>query len=234
MVSVNKNVDVSKPVKGVPKPVLAYVMYKDEGGFTSATKHVVTDEKLGLGRVVSLSYLADEFENAGAGISDLELLPESVFVNSRETLAWVSKAEKRAMWFNLGGKRRGFNVWWPHLIYIADKKRNSLRVFAVRNAKRPTLDTKLYHAPLMNISDDGVLCAGSARLPRKLCVETLDRIEACVTDSCFTHVNHRETIRGISTNSEHVGFWRGKEKAKGRVKVGDLNQRGTLAEVLGR
>lgn len=234
MVEINKSIKVSNPVKGVPKPVLAYVLYSDDRGLTGATKHKVVDEKLGLGRVVSLSYLADEFENAGSGQGDVELLPESVFVNSRNTLAWVSKAEKRAIWFNLGGKRRGFNVWWPHLVYIANKKYRSLRVFAVQNGKRPSLESKLYHAPLMNISSDGVLCEGTARLPKNLCVGSLARIEACITDSCFTHVNHRETIRGVSSNSAHVGFWRTKEKTKERIKVGELNHCGTLGEVLGR
>lgn len=50
----------------------------------------------------------------------------------------------------------------PALVFKASAK--SLYVFALKNAKRPTLETALYKAPFFNCYADGSVCMGTVRL----------------------------------------------------------------------
>jgi len=160
------------------------------------------------------------------------LLPETVFVSNRRMFAWTSPSRYAPMWFSINGRQWANRVWWPNLVWIASKEQRRLKVFAVGRSSRPTLETILYHAPLMNIGDDGDLCEGSAKLPRRLDESRIGDIEACIYDSNFTHVNHEHTIKGCRGNRGHVAFWRQKEKMNTPIRVAELVRKGTLGEVL--
>lgn len=134
------------------------------------------------------------------------------------------------MWFVEAGT--SVSVKWPHLVFIASEQ--NLRVFAVLGNKRPTPETKLYHAPLMNIFSDGRLCFGSAVRPDRITVDSIPEWSAAIFDSRFSHVNHQRTIKGASTSAEHARWWRNRNgedktpKASDLVRIKNL----TLADVL--
>lgn len=231
MVSVNKDLNVSSPVKGIPTASTAYVLYKVGETYCSATRHAVDDGKLGMGKVISLKSLADQLGEVGPG-AEPAILPDSVFIHTTRLFGWTTPTRKHPMWFNVGGKRRGCNVVWPNMLWLADTKQRLLRVFAIGKGGRPGYESPVYHAPLMNIDSWGRLCEGSAHLPRKMTVEKLAEIEACVFDSYFTHVNHEKTLRCATDNRGHIRFWRTKERTRENVRVRELVRIGTLREVL--
>ena len=231
MVSIVKKPTLTDPVRGVPTADRAFVFYRDDKGYCAATEHQVRNGKLGLGRVVSMRNIGDRFAritDAGAAF----ILPESVFVSTQNQFAWVSPARQHPMWFRVNSRHWAHRVWWPHLLWIADKRRRRLKVFALGSKRRPTMNTIVYHAPLMNIGVDGSLCEGSARLPRRLSETVLSEIEACVYDSNFTHVNHDHTLRAAPDNRAHIAYWREKERSGNRVKTRELIRVGRLAEVI--
>lgn len=232
MVSISTDVNVSRPASGAPKPLVAYVLYGDEQGASVATEHPIINEALGIGEVVSISHLAKTFEEAREGRDALSLLPANVLMDSTTTLLWTRRARKQPMWFNVSGKRKGYTVWWPTLLFLADKGEHTLRVFALKNGKRPSEDSQVYNAPIMNVSTNGLLCEGSAELPRELSMDTMGAIEACVTDSCFTHVNHPSAIKGARTNKDHIAYWRNKERSGDKVRAKELVPYRHLSEVI--
>jgi len=231
MVSVVENVNLSEPVRGVPVADVAYVFYHDGNEHCAVTQHRVREGKLGPGRVVSMRSISERFAKI-TGSNATCLLPERVFISNQKMFAWHTQAHYAPMWFSINGQQWAHRVWWPNLVWVVDKQQRRLRLFAVGRSTRPTLETVLYHAPLMNIGGEGTLCEGSARLPRRLDEGHIGEIEACVFASNFTHVNHDQTLKGIEGNREHVAFWRRKEKLKDRVRVAELVRKGRLGEVL--
>lgn len=231
MVCVYDNLSVSSPVKGAPVAATAYVLYRAGSSYCTATQHSVSDGVLGLGKVVPLKALVEQFQNVQpSGVPDL--LPDSVFVSTPGLFGWTTRGRFRPMWFNVADKRRGFSVCWPNLLWLADTNKRSLRVFAIGRSGRPSYDTRIYHAPLMNIDLRGFLCEGSAQLPERMEVTTIDAIEACLFESCFTHVNHHHTLRGGAGDRAHVAYWREKERSRKAVRVRELTRAGRLRDVL--
>lgn len=232
MVAISREIDYSDPVKGIPTAALAYVLYEQNGSVCAATKHEVVDGRLQLGRVIGLDMLARDLaskEAAGA----VELLPPSVLVVSPSLLVWTSPQRFADMWFRVTGRTVCYRVWWPRLVWLADRRGRGLRVFALGGGGRPTLRTRLYHAPLMNINAWGTLCEGSATLPPSVNIATMAEVEACVFESCFTHTNHDKTMRGGADSKRHVAFWRDKGRTRERVKVSEMTPYKRLEEVLG-
>jgi PRTRC genetic system protein B len=231
MVTIAKDVDVSDPVRGVPVAERAYVFYDNGSGYCAATEHLVRNGKLGLGKVVSMRSIGDRFARITGNDRPI-LLPENVVVSGGSKFAWYTKARRDDMWFNVNGRRFACRVWWPNLLWIASKSNRQLRIFALGRGSRPTAESTVYHAPLMNIGGGGHLCEGSARLPRRIDEEHIAEIEACVYESNFTHVNHDQTIRRAKTNKDHIAYWRRVEKEKRRVRVSDLVKIGKLGDIL--
>lgn len=233
MVAINTTVGLSKPVSGQPVAKVAYVLYEVHGHIGAVTRHAVRGGRLGVGQAVSLENLGKAL-NQGGDAELAVLLPANVVAYSKNLMAWTTNARKARMWFNVGGRHLGFRVTWPPMFWIVDRQRESLRVFALGSAKRPTAQTRLYHAPLMNIGADGVLCEGTARLPKTLSIAEIGEIEACVFDSCFTHTNHTGTLKGGADDRTHLAYWRNKERTCARVKVGDLTYWGRVEDALRR
>jgi PRTRC genetic system protein B len=231
MVSIVEDLNMSEPVRGVPVAERAYVFFHDGTEHCAVTQHRIRNGKLGPGRVVSMRSIGDRFARI-TGSDKVRLLPENVFISNQRLFAWVTPARYDAMWFSVNGRQWAHNVWWPNLLWIAERDTHRLRVFAVGGSGRPTMETILYHAPVMNIGGSGLLCEGSAQLPRQLDEEHISEIEACVYESNFTHVNHGQTLKGIKGNRGHLAFWRDKEKLKDRVRVAELVSKGRLKEVL--
>ncbi len=231
MVNVVENVNIANPVSGIPVAASAYVLYESNGAMCAATKHRIKDNKLGLGRTISLSRLKSEFSES-ASESEAELLPSNTLVYSENRMLWHTPAVRKPMWFLMQGKSNGFEVWWPNLLWDVDRVRKRLSVFALGRSTRPCPESIVYHAPLMNIDSAGVLCEGTARLPRELNLSSIDRIQACIFESSFTHVNHNATLRSGASDIEHMQYWRKQSRSMSRVSVKDMSSFGRLRELL--
>ena len=75
-------------------------------------------------------------------------------------------------WYISYNAKTNFSIIYPALLFCLEKDKqeepNGLIVFALPSNQRPNENTHLYHAPLMNIYSNGVVCQGNATLPKKI------------------------------------------------------------------
>lgn len=153
------------------------------------------------------------------------LLTPNVLLSLPEETLWYRPAQRRAMWIRYGKTRRALTVPWPALVFHA--RDGGLRIAALRAAnKRPDENTRLYHAPLMNIYENGSLCLGNIT-PPSCGLSGMAAWEAAVYDTLFTHTNHRNTLRlrtkGKDDNIALYRFWHQLHKDEAtRFPVGAL------------
>ena len=117
---------------------------------------------------------------------------------------------------------------------------NGLIVFALPSNQRPNENTHLYHAPLMNIYSNGVVCQGNATLPKKIIsiAECMNDVEKTVLASNFTHVNLEKTLNAkeVVTTQNLLAFWSAKANTKSlrnaKVRMRELTRFMRLGEFL--
>jgi PRTRC genetic system protein B len=209
------------------------IVFTQAGKLTLTTRHLIFNGKLGRGKPVDGQHILEEVvsENRRAerehneqGIQrgSVELIPNTVLYDSSKTLVWYKKAQQRMMWFRVG-KTLQLRVWWSTVLFVVNRTSRSLSVFALARNTRPTLDTKLYRAPFMNIDGTGDFCFGSATLPKDLSANNITEIEQCLYDSNFTHLNDESTGHILFSNdTAHLKFWRSQQKQNAKIKVTDL------------
>jgi len=137
------------------------------------------------------------------------LLPPNVLAVGNDLVMWWLSPGVRTFYFdtttqdaNNIGKRAG-KARHPGLIFVAG--RNKMWVFAVKGETRPESGTPLYHAPLMNVWDDGKVCTGTMPIPDEALVSAIGKWEDSFFGSAFTHPNHPKAVKykgGIHA------FWR--------------------------
>lgn len=224
------------------RPRFAVVFHEDSdtNNIVCATQHQVnSNNTLSLGRVVSAPHISKAFSELNTGFSKqiFSCIPETVLYDSSERLVWYKRRFIGDMWFRVGSKPQRFTVEWPCLLFIVEKAQRQLRVFALPSNARPSANTRLYHAPLMNINGQGVLCQGTATLPSQITIETITQCENTIFDSQFTHVNHEFTLRKETSNKKHLAFWKSKSKTKTqppeRVSVKEMKfTKNTLGDIM--
>jgi PRTRC genetic system protein B len=233
----------------VTKPVKALIIQqisKDPFARGNGASFIVTEHKIhqrpgdavpmiGAGKALSKAgcrRVATQLAGIGERPDDGApvFLPDNLLVASKSILCWHEPSKVRPMWFIEAGT--SVSVKWPHLVFVASER--GLRVFAMLGNKRPTTETKLYHAPLMNIYGDGRLCFGSAVCPDRITVDSIPEWNAAIFDSRFSHVNHDRTIKGAVTSTEHARWWRDRNGQDKALKASDLVRikNLTLADVL--
>lgn len=85
----------------------------------------------------------------------------------------------------------------PTLLWKATKKH--LYVFALKNNSKPTIKTKLYHAPFFNVHDNGNVCMGTVDINIDNDCSLEDFIaqwESYFFDSYFSHLIDGNPIKG--------------------------------------
>lgn len=89
-----------------------------------------------------------------------ELMP-----GGKYNMIWYRPAEKRQIYFSEALHIPSGKAWVPSLIYKVDA--GDLYVYALtRETGRPTQKEKLYQSPFHNVSDNGSVCLGSARIKK--------------------------------------------------------------------
>ena len=151
------------------------------------------------------------------------LLPETLLLQERGRIVWVRPAAQRRMYFRPSvGKPFSVKAWWPNLVFEARRER--LRIATYAGRERPCASTPLYIPPLMNVSDDGAVCRGSANEQIGTELEDVPRWEAVVFETNFSHVNSQHTLRSRKPVSDaaHLRYWRAKAKRGERVRPREL------------
>jgi len=95
-------------------------------------------------------------------------------------------------------------VQHPGLVFQAS--RSGFRAFAVKGTERPTADTVLFEPPYFNTWDQGKICIGSAKVPRRINVGSIAGWEEGFFSSAFTHPNHGG--KRIDFKDGFFAFWR--------------------------
>jgi len=135
------------------------------------------------------------------------LLPANVLaLGSDRTMWWLPPGE-RTFYFQCNepskiGHRAG-KGFHPGLIFVASA--NSMWVFSVKGAERPTTNSQLFHAPMMNVYKDGLLCTGTTPLPNGALAESIPAWTDSFFKSAFTHPNQPKALR--YKGGLHV-FWK--------------------------
>ena len=196
---------------------------------TVVTKHIVKNGLLQSGTVVEpidiiQATIDVKKNNLNYANSKSQIISERVLLDDHKTLIWHSKASNRTMWFSGQecGKAR-LRLWWPNLLFVVNKKNNSMSVFATATSARPNEKTRLYQAPLMNISENGSICLGSAKLPKDLSQHNIVAMENCIYDSNFSHLNFKNDDQEHMKNDKcHIKFYRSREKSQQKFKASEM------------
>lgn len=234
MTSIYSN-EFSSQMDGV-RPSSAVVFFEDDNEKKTvfATVHKVkNDNTLSVGRIASASALQKHFMQLSVIGSPVSLIPSFGLAQTAKGILWWRARHVSRMWFNTGKKVVSLNVEWPNLLYMA-LHNGGMRVFGLGNASRPDETSTIYHAPLMNIDSKGLVCLGSATVPKIASFENVGNFEEAITGSRFTHVNHKFTLRNGATNKGLLKYWKAKssEVHPCRVKTSELKPCGKLSEVL--
>lgn len=236
MLTIDNDETLLSPEHDTPVASFAFVFFcnKNTDQIQGVTKHPIKNNLITQGHYVDPNTVKDILTQKSS--SQLDLIPDNILAQNDKYLVWYTPAKLQTMWFRIGKKQTPYKVIWTPLLFIADKKNISLKVFALATNKRPTLNTKIYHAPLMNISNNGTVCQGTATLSKNINSTTLQDVENTIFDSNFTHVNHSNTLnlknkKTIST-AEQLKFWQKKAQSKTKISPQNLVFYKTFNELL--
>lgn len=200
-------------------PRSAIVFYGTDGqeeATTFATHHVVrkidSGFELAPGVTLTSKNLKLLAQQAHQGLKqDFEVIPANVLVANDSLLAWWMPEGVQLMSFdvsmhNTPGKSRlqGLTgkVPTPALVFAIRRNRaaggafQGLYVYALEKNQRPTTETLLFRAPLLNVGENGDVCWGDGVKPSGKTVKDIPAWQALFFSSVFTHYNGSVPIVG--------------------------------------
>lgn len=124
------------------------------------------------------------------------VLPWNVLSVGLAHVVWWRPPGESHVFFDCRGDgigRRNGTIPLPGLVFAVKQK--SMKVFAVKGRERPTQESPLFHAPLMNVWEGGNVCTGSMPLPESSVAESIASWEAAFWQSAFSHPNHPKPVR---------------------------------------
>lgn len=201
----------------------ALLVYAD-GNARAATVHEIATyhgrPSLKPGQPISLASLEALITGLGRS-TGARFISERVISLGLERVAWWCPAGRRRIWFKPNSrfdkspsdetkrllKLNGQFVHYPPLLFIAAR---GLSVFALVKKERPTLETRVWKAPVWNLSNGG-MCNGNLTLPTST-ADNIEGFERAFFDSAFTH----NSAGGVLTAHPggHAGLWEALAKRK--------------------
>lgn len=186
----------------------AILLYgSDRGSLSYATIHPVEQASPDSSPVIRAGRPADRnsLKSVCASLIDSArirsgLLSDNILSIGLDHVVWWSRPGLRTYFFDArvtGGAtvnvgKRGGMAHAPALIFVA--KQQTLWVYAMKGSNRPSLDTPLFHAPLMNIWSDSKVCVGSMPLPKETVADSIVEWEQAFWASNFSHPNHDRVV----------------------------------------
>ena len=191
----------------------AILLYGSRESVSYATVHPILNEAkterplIGAGRPLNRKTLLGALRSLSeASTPKAEFLPPNVLGFSPDTVTWWCPPALRRVFFDckeMGGVKSAV-VPHPGLVFQASA--TGFSVFALADALRPEAGSTLYEPPYFNTWDCGRICIGSARVPRRIDLKSVDGWEAGFFDSAFTHPNAGG--RRINYADGEYAFWR--------------------------
>lgn len=128
----------------------------------------------------------------------------------RHMIAWWRPAQRQTLMMH--GKQ-ALTLWVPALVFVMKNER--LAVAAMNKNRRPTVLTRLHHAPFYNVYNDMKVCLGSVKPPKTSgdIRELIDGWENAFWKSEFT-----ESVTGAYKPRELSRWWRKKRRGKFPLK----------------
>lgn len=155
------------------KPFLSIVAYKNEDRYYLESHPINARGEMLEGKPLTqktLTGIADCIydNNQGkikfGGIIPSNLLLSEVQSGGEYKLVWYRPEEQRILHFTNSLEISSGEAWVPAMLYVAT--RSTLYVFALSSNRRPNEKTVMYRAPFHNVSDNGAVCLGSAKVAK--------------------------------------------------------------------
>lgn len=192
----------------------AMLLYSNtDGSARFATVHpVLSDPKtsrpiIGAGRPLNRDALLTTLTQLSEEVAPkAEFLPAHIIGLSPKAISWWCPPALRRVFFKceeLGGERSAV-VPHPGLIFRAST--DGFSVFAMKGTARPMPDTPVFEPPYFNTWDQGRICIGTARVPKRIDVKSVAGWESGFFDSAFTHPNAGG--KRVSYPDGEYAFWR--------------------------
>ncbi|KJG57028.1 hypothetical protein UA38_11670 [Photobacterium kishitanii] len=202
------------------------------------TAHDIQNDRLQVGKMVSIEDLAEVIEQHRVDISTLEnndssYIPLTVLVDSSKVISFYKPSHLGRLWQGQLEKK-AFNFNYPAMLYVVNKHNRKLSVFALAYNRRPKLSDRVYAVPLPNIYSSGIVCQGTAVLPQLLSISNIDAIVDSFIGGVKTHLNCNDIFRPkFSERNTQNGYQRWlKQNQSNKVRVSELVCRGTVEKVL--
>lgn len=201
-------------------PVEAVVFYaprsKAGSELTFATIHGVAihgnDQRLKEGRPITIEAMKKVSQMFGEALKvKPTILREQVLFSSDDLLVWWTRPMRRLCFFDIDwhagqpGRDRlqGVSAMLPMPPLVWCLKRTAgkgiwqgMKIWALAEDKRPTESTPLYRAPLLNLDEDGRVCWGSGKVPKKRTQQDIAEWEDAFFSSVFSHYNESMPFKG--------------------------------------
>ncbi len=128
----------------------------------------------------------------------------------KQMIAWWKPACRQPV--IMQGKK-SMLLWVPPLVYVVNG--NKLAVGALQKNKKPTLVSKLFHAPFYNVYKDLKVCLGSVKPPKGTgdIQEMIESWEKCFWNSEFT-----TSVTGAYQHKDLKRWWRSRRRGRFPVK----------------
>lgn len=173
--------------------------------------HENEEARLSEGQLVTPQMLADLMTGLGRS-TPLEILPERVLVRTADMIVWWAPPSRRTMFFSDRGEDVALKKLngrsYPHAALLFKVSGSHLWIRALDVNERPKAQTSLSIAPYWNCYDNGIVCAGSMRIPREKSIAAIDGWERAFFQSEFTHaagaVKHTNYPGGLLRLWQHV------------------------------
>ncbi|MBD0788227.1 hypothetical protein HUO09_17870 [Vibrio sp. Y2-5] len=200
------------------------------------TQYTETNGKLSTGSILNAEQFIDavaqlkkENNASGASRCKANIIDPRILVDDIKKLVWTYTPEPdQILYYSHGSHGFVGKIHWPTFIFKRMGSRLFIGVIQSKN-KRPTADTRVYYAPLPNISNMGSICLGSARLPKN---NDIDAISKAYLDSTKTHFGHTAFFRNkkVPSAAQYANWLKSKEKEP--VRVSELAVMGTVSDFI--
>ena len=171
MFNEEKPINVTVECRRKLKPELALIVYREEPNYCSSDRNCeviqfeITEQgKFVKPKALDISCMQDIF-NSTNGNAAMEFLDQRILAVNNSSIIWYEPSRKTEIFFecteanrkDLNTLCKGKKIRWPALLFKLDQ--GALYCRALADNRRPTLQSKLYVAPLTHINpDNGHVC----------------------------------------------------------------------------
>ena len=171
MFNEEKPINVTVECRRKLKPELALIVYREEPNYCSSDRNCeviqfeITEQgKFVKPKALDISCMQDIF-NSTNGNAAMEFLDQRILAVNNSSIIWYEPSRKTEIFFECTEANRkdldtlckDKKIRWPALLFKLDQ--GALYCRALADNRRPTLQSKLYVAPLTHINpDNGHVC----------------------------------------------------------------------------